>query len=297
MRDKICLVTGATSGIGKATALGLAKLGATVIIVGRDQNRSKAARDEIKAAAGNPKVDFLLADLSSQAEIRRLVQDFNGLYPQLHVLVNNAGVAPIKRSLTVDGIEITFAVNYLAPFLLTNLLVDTLKAASPARVVNVAGEFHRKATIRFGDLMSEKDYNGIQANNQAKLALILFTYELSRRLAGSGVTVNCLHPGAVNTDAPLKDPDLSPFARSMYSLVRPFFLSPEKGAETSVFLAASSQVEGVSGKYFIKKAEVGSSPESYREEIARRLWEVSVQLTGLVEKESMSKIWPQENPW
>jgi NAD(P)-dependent dehydrogenase (short-subunit alcohol dehydrogenase family) len=281
MKDKICMVTGATSGIGKATAMGLAKMGASIVLVGRDRERGEAARDEIRNLSRNPKVDLLLADLSSQAAIRQLVVDYKAQYTQLHVLVNNAGVAPIKRMVTVDGIETTFAINYLAPFLLTNLLLDTIKGSAPARIVNVAGDFHRKATIHFDDLMSEKEYNNLQANNQAKLALILFTYELARRLTGTNVTVNCLHPGAVATDAPLKDPNLSSFSRLMYKLVRLFFLSPEKGAETSIFLASSPDVEGVTGKYFIKKLEVASSPESYNQEIAERLWEESTKLTGL----------------
>jgi NAD(P)-dependent dehydrogenase (short-subunit alcohol dehydrogenase family) len=183
---------------------------------------------------------------------------------------------------TVDGIERVFAVNYLAPFLLTNLLLGMLTDSAPARIVNVAGDFHRKASIQFDDLMSEKDYNGTRANNQAKLALILFTYELARRLDGTGVTANCLHPGAVATDAPLKDPNLPAFSRSMYKIARLFFASPEKGAETSIYLATSPEVEKVSGKYFIKKAPAASSPESYDEEIARRLWKVSEELTGLV---------------
>jgi NAD(P)-dependent dehydrogenase (short-subunit alcohol dehydrogenase family) len=182
---------------------------------------------------------------------------------------------------TVDGLESIFAVNYLAPFLLINLLLGMMKASAPARVVNVAGDFHRKASIRFDDLMSEKDYNNIWANNQAKLALILFTYELARRLDGSDVTVNCLHPGAVATDAPLKDPDLPAFSRLMYRLVRLFFVSPEKGAETSIYLASSPVVEGITGKYFIKNRMATSSPESYNPDIARHLWEVSEGLTRL----------------
>jgi len=256
-------------------------MGATVVMVARDAGRGQAALEELRTASGNHDVDLLLADLSSQAEVRRLAKELGSRYPQLHVLINNAGVAPVKRQVTKDGMEMAFAVNYLAPFLLTNLLLDPLKAGAPARVVNVAGDFHRKATIKFGDLMSEKDYNGVQANNQAKLALILITYELARRLDGVGVTANCLHPGAVATGAPLRDPDLSAFGRLMYTLVKPFFLSPDKGAETSIFLATSPEVERVTGKYFVKKAPVRSSPESYDEEIARRLWDRSAQLAGL----------------
>jgi NAD(P)-dependent dehydrogenase (short-subunit alcohol dehydrogenase family) len=281
MENKVCIVTGGTSGIGKATAIGLARMGSTIVIVGRDKKEGENAQNEIKSKSGNQKVDLFLTDLSSQAKIRKLADDILAKYQALHVLVNNAGIASIKRSVTEDGIECVLAVNYLAPFLLTNLLLERLKSNAPARVVNVAGDFHRKATIQFDDLMSEKDYNGIRANNQAKLALILFTYELARRLDGSGVTANCLHPGAVATDAPLKDPDLPSFSRFMYKLVRVFFASPEKGAETSIYLATSPEIEYVSGKYFIKKTRVASSPESYDEEIARRLWKVSEELTGL----------------
>jgi NAD(P)-dependent dehydrogenase (short-subunit alcohol dehydrogenase family) len=281
MKDKVCLVTGASSGIGKATALGLAKMGARVVMISQDRARGEAARAEIVGAGNNSQVDLVLANLSSQAEIRRLAADVRARYPRLHVLINNAGVAPVKRSVTVDGLETVFAVNYLAPFLLTNLLLDLLKDSAPSRVINVAGDFHRRASIHFDDLMSAEDYSGSRANNQAKLALILFTYELARRLDGTGVTANCLHPGAVATDGPLKDPDLPVVSRVMYKVVRLFFASPEKGAETSIYLATSPDVEKVSGKYFIKKTPVDSSPESYDEEIARRLWKVSEELTGL----------------
>lgn len=281
MEGQVCMITGANSGIGKATALSLARTGMTVVLVCRNLDKGEAAQAEIQAASDNPNIDLLLADLSSQAEVRQLAQEFRSRYSHLHVLVNNAGVALSKRQVTKDGIETVFAVNYLAPFLLTSLLLDMLKASAPARVVNVAGDYHRKATINFDDLQSEKDYNGIRANNQAKLAMVLFTYELARQLDGTGVTVNCLHPGAVGTGAPLKDPDLSKFGRFMYMLVKPFFLNPEKGAETSVYLASSPEVEGVTGKYFIRKRAVASSPESYDLEVARHLWKISVQLTGV----------------
>jgi NAD(P)-dependent dehydrogenase (short-subunit alcohol dehydrogenase family) len=275
------MVTGASAGIGQATALGLARMGATVAMVARDRERGQAAQAAVQTASGNRNVDLLVADLSSQAQVRRLAEEVKSRYANLHVLINNAGVAPSKRQVTTDGVETVFAVNYLAPFLLTNLLIDRLLASAPARVVNVAGDFHRRATINWDDLMSERDYSGVRANNHAKLALILFTYELARRLDGTRVTANCLHPGPVATDAPLKDPDLSPFGRAMYRLVRVFFQSPEKGAETSVYLASSPEVERITGKYFIKKRAVASSPESYDEEAARRLWTTSAQLTGL----------------
>lgn len=177
MNNKVCMITGASSGIGKATALGLAKMGATVVIVARDQGRGQVAAAEIQAASGNPRVDLLVADLSSQKAVRQLASEFTSRYDRLHVLVNNAGIALTKRTVTEEGLEKVFAVNYLAPFLLTNLLLEALKSSVPARVVNVAGDFHRKASLQFNDLMSEKDYNSLRANNQAKLALILFTFE------------------------------------------------------------------------------------------------------------------------
>lgn len=281
MNGKVCLITGANSGIGKATAMGLAKLGATVVMVCRNRDRGEAAMAEIKAASGNQAVDLMLADLSSQASVRQLVSDFKDRYPQLHVLVNNAGVFLSKRTVTVDGIETHFAVNYLAPFLLTNLLLDVLEASAPARVVNVAGVYHRKATMDFDDLMCEKDYSGSKANNRTKLALVLFTYELARRLEGTGVAANCLHPGAAATGLIEKDPDFPPISRFFYKLFKPFSSSPEKGAETSIYLASSPEVKGVTGKYFEKKAAVESYPESNDVAIAKRLWEVSAELTGL----------------
>jgi len=281
MRGKVCMITGATSGIGKATALGLARMDADIVIVGRDRALGEATLDELRAASGNANVHLLLADLSSQNAIRQLAADFKSLGLPLHVLINNAGTSLTRRSVTVDGIETIFAVNYLAPYLLTNLLLGKLIESAPARVVNVAGDFHRKATLKFDDLMSERDYSGFQANNQAKLALILFTYELARRLMGTRVTANCLHPGAVATDSVLKDPDVPAFAKIMFRLFRRFFLSREEGAETSVYLASAPEVAAVSGKYFIKKRPVASSPESYDATIARRLWDVSLRLTRL----------------
>ncbi len=281
MNGRVCMITGASSGIGKATALGLAKMGATVVLVCRDRGRGEAAMDDIRAESRDQAVDLMLADLSSQASIRQMVSDFKDRYQQLQILVNNAGVFLSKRSVTADGVEAHFAVNYLAPYLLTNLLLDVLKAGAPARIVNVSGTYHRKATMDFDDLMCEKDYSASRANNQAKLALILFTYELARRLEGTGVSANCLHPGAVATSLVEKDPDYSPLSRFLYKLSKPFLASPEKGAETSIYLASSPEMEGVTGKYFEKKAAVESSPESYDVAIARRLWEVSAELTGL----------------
>lgn len=275
------MITGANSGIGKATALGLAKMGATVAMVCRDKTRGEAALNEIASLSGSDTAELFICDLSSQATIRQLVREYMEKHQQLHVLVNNAGTYRTVRSVTEDGIETTFAVNYLAPFLLTNLLMDPLRFSSPSRVVNVAGAYHRKATMDFDDLMSEKDYSASRANNMAKLGLVLFTYELSRRLEGTGVTANCLHPGAVATGLVEKDPDYPRFSRAMYSVFKRFASSPEKGAETSIYLASSPDVEGVTGKYFEKMKEKRSSEESYDVVIAGRLWEKSLKLAGL----------------
>jgi retinol dehydrogenase 12 len=274
MRGKVCLVTGSNSGIGKETALGLARLGATIVMVCRDQRKGEAAQAEIKAKSANPSVDLLIADLASQQSIRQLAREITERYPQMHVLVNNAGISPSQRTLTVDGIEVTFAVNHLAPFLLTNLLLDRLKASAPARIVTVASTAQH--ALDFDDLQSEKHYSMFATYGQSKLANILFTYELARRLEGSGVTANCLHPGVVATNLAR---DFNPFFRLMARLL---FTSPTKGAETSIYLASASEVEGLSGKYFAKKRQARSSPESYDVTSAQRLWQISEQLTQLV---------------
>jgi retinol dehydrogenase-14 len=278
MRGKVCLVTGGNAGIGKATALGLANMGAIVIVVGRDRSRGEAAVTEIKQKSNNDAVDLMLADLSSQASIRRLAEDFKDRYQQLHVLINNAGVFTSKHTVTVDGIETTFAVNHLAPFLLTNLLLAVLKASAPARIINITSSGERSGTINFDNLQGEGRYSGFQAYNQSKLAMILFTYELARKLEGTGVTVNCVHPGVVVTN--LGRGSSGAFGL-LLRLMRPFFSSPEKGAETPIYLASSPEVEGVSGKYFAKKAEAKSSERSYDTVTARRLWQVSAELTKL----------------
>ena len=278
MGEKVCLITGATSGIGKATAMGLANMGASVVIVGRDRGRGEAALTEIKERSGNSSVDLMLADLSSQEQIRRLADDFKAAYPRLDVLINNAGVFRSERITTADGIEMTFAVNHLAYFLLTNLLLDVLKASAPSRIVNVSSGAQSNGTIDFDDLQGEKGYKGTKAYSQSKLANVLFTYELARRLEGTGVTANCLHPGAVRTNFGSGSSGVFGF---MVRALRPLMISPEKGAETSIYLASSPEVEGVSGRYFVKKAEARSSDVSYDERLARRLWKVSAELTNL----------------
>src|SRR5918998_3575894 len=278
MGEKICLITGATSGIGKATAMGLANMGASVVMVGRDQGKGEAVMAEIKEKSANASVDLMLADLSSQEEIRRLAHEFKEAHPRLDVLINDAGLFRSERITTADGMEMTFAVNYLAYFLLTNLLLDVLKASSPSRIVNVSSGDHSNGTIDFDDLQGEKGYKGAKAYSQSKLANVLFTYELARKLEGSGVTANCLHPGVVGTNL---GSGVSGVFGFMVRALRPLMKSPEKGAETSIYLASSPEVEGLSGRYFVKKAEARSSDATYDERLAERLWDVSAELTNL----------------
>ncbi len=279
MQGKICMVTGANSGIGKATALGLAQMGATVVMVCRDPARGKAAQSEVKAKSGNDAVDLLLADLSSQQSIRQLAEDFKQRYTQLHVLINNAGVFMLTRRETVDELEKTFAVNQLAPFLLTNLLLDVLKASAPARIVNVGSDAHEVGYIKLDDLQFKKSYRPMRAYGQSKLALVLFTYELARRLEGTGVTANCLHPGFVATN--IAQRDLPAVARIAAKLVFSRGISPEEGAKTSLYLASSPEVEGVTGQYFGKCKPRRSTPISYDESLQRQLWEQSAKLVKL----------------
>jgi NAD(P)-dependent dehydrogenase (short-subunit alcohol dehydrogenase family) len=273
MQGKICMVTGANSGIGKETAIGLAKQGATVVMVCRDAAKGEAALKEIKERSGNSSIDLLLADLSSQQAIRNLVKDFKSKYSKFHVLINNAGLVLSKRTLSVDGIETQLAVNHLAPFLLTNLLLDVLKASAPARVVNTSSGIHKRATL--DDLQSEKKYSAFSAYGKSKLALTLFTYELARRLKGSGVTVNAVHPGVVKTNL---GRDMDWFSRGFTKI---FFTSPVKGAATSIYVASSPEVEGITGKYFANKKETPSSKLSYDESAAKQIWDLSAKLTHL----------------
>ena len=276
MKNKVCLITGANSGIGKVTAFKLAEMGATVIMVCRNQAKGETAMAEIIEKSGNNSIDLMLADISSQKSIRKLSEIFSKKYQRLNVLINNAGGIFGQHQFTEDGVEWTFAVNHLAYFLLTNLLVDMLKLSAPARIVNVASEGHRAATIDFNNLQGEKKYGAMNAYFQSKLANVLFTYELDRRLSGTGVTANCLHPGLVASNFGNSG---SKFFRFLVQVAKPFFISSEKGAETSVYLASSAEIEGVSGKYFVRKKEVKSSPESYNKSSARKLWTASAELT------------------
>lgn len=278
MKGKTCLVTGATSGIGKEIALGLAGMGVAVVIAGRSKERCEAALQEIRAKAGGD-VSYLVADLSSQASVRRLAKDYAAAHSRLDVLVNNAGVFLAKRATTVDGIEYTFAVNHLAPFLLTNLLIDIIKASSPARIITTSSVAHRGARIDLDDIQFEKrSYSGIRAYSQSKLANILFTKELARRLEGTGVTANCFHPGAVRTSLVHDNPW---YYRLIWTAGGPFFLSAEKGADTGVYLASAPGVEGITGKYFVKRRQEEPSVEASDMEAAAKLWDLSEKLTGL----------------
>ncbi len=277
MKDRICMVTGANAGIGKETALGLARMGATVVMVCRNQAKGEAAQADIRAGSGSDSVDLLLADLSSQAAIRQLADTFKAKYQHLHVLVNNAGAIFMRRQQTVDGLELTFALNHLNYFLLTNLLLDLLKASAPARIVNVASAAHWKRTLNFDDLQNENGYNGMNVYGQSKLANILFTRELSRRLEGTGVTANCLHPGFVGSSFAANNGFLPALGMR---LMKPFILSSAEGAETSIYLASSPDVEGKTGGYYTKKREASSDRASQDPAAAEKLWRISEHLTA-----------------
>ncbi|MFX1296687.1 MAG: SDR family oxidoreductase [Promethearchaeota archaeon] len=275
IQEKIIMITGANSGIGKATALGLAEMGATIVMVGRSKERSEIALKEIKEQTRNPNIDLIIADLSSQKDIRNLVKEFKNKYQKLDVLINNAGIILSKRQESADGIEMQLAVNHLAPFLLTNLLIDILKASTPARVIMVSSNMHKGAKLDFSDLQSKKKYNAFKTYGTTKLALTIITYEFARRLEGTGVTVNALHPGVIKTNL---GRDMNWFMRGFTKV---FFKSPKKGAQTSIYLATSPEVEGITGKYFASKREEKSSNATYNEEVAKRLWQISVELTNL----------------
>jgi NAD(P)-dependent dehydrogenase (short-subunit alcohol dehydrogenase family) len=282
MQGKICLITGANSGIGKATALGLAQMGATVVMICRDRARGEEAQREIKTKSGNEAIDLLIADLSSQQSIRQLAHTFRQRYPQLHVLINNAGAGFTQRQESVDGVEMTFAVNYLAPFLLTNLLLDVLKNSAPARIITVDSDNHRFVRLDMQDLQLQHRYGFLRAYGRSKLALLLFTYELARQLQGTGITVNALEPGPTSTGFGQRG--ASPGARLLLKLASSLFRSPEQGAQTSLYLASSPAVETITGKYFVKSAQKRSSGLSYNESLQHQLWEESTRLVKLPAK-------------
>ena len=277
MKDKVCLITGATSGIGKAAALQIAQLGATVVMVGRNPQTTAAAIQEIRQQSGNDQVESLLADLSSQEQIRQLAENFKSRHQRLDVLVNNAGALMLSRRLSADGIEMTLALNHLNYFLLTHLLLDTLKNSGPARIINVSSDSHQDANLDFDDLQMERHYGGYKAYGRSKLANLLFTYELSRRLQGSNVTANALHPGLVATKF-LANNGLR--GRVFNLFVRMVGRSATRGARPITYLASSPEVEGVSGKYFVEDGLVESSAASMDADAAFKLWQLSEEFTG-----------------
>ena len=278
MTGKTVLVTGGTTGIGRATALGLARLGAHLAITGRDRRRAEDAAREIRAAGGGP-VDVFVADLSSQSEVRRLADEVRQRLPRIDVLVNNVGGYWNTRHVTADGLERTFALNHLAAFLLTSLLLDRLKQSAPARVVTVSSHVQAMGQINFEDLQGERSYSAARAYNQSKLANVLFTYELARRLKGTYVTANALHPGVVRTSFGAEDPGL--VQRLFTPLMSPFLKSPAQGAATSIHLASAADLEPVTGRYFVNCKPRRSSERSYDEATAARLWRMSADLVGL----------------
>jgi NAD(P)-dependent dehydrogenase (short-subunit alcohol dehydrogenase family) len=277
-KSKTIVVTGATSGIGRATALGLAKLGSRLILVGRDAGRAEETRAEIQNVTGRNDVEVVRGDFAQLAEVRRVADELLARTEAIHVLVNNAGVTMMKRTTTPDGFETTFAVNHLAYFLLTGLLLPRLRAAAPAaRIVNVASDAHRWGALDLDDLQNERQFKAMKVYGQSKTANLLFTRELARRLAGSGVTVNALHPGAVATRLGRGNGPVLDLVQRAIGL---FMKSPEQGAATSIHLASAAALEGVSGRYFADRKEKQPAAHATDDVTARRLWEISEGLTS-----------------
>ncbi len=278
MTGRICLITGANAGIGRVAAQDLARRGGTVLLLCRSGERGRTALEEIRRSSGNDSVFLIAADLSSQRQVRGAAEEFLRRFERLDVLINNAGVlAGRQRRVSEDGLEMTFAVNHLAPFLLTGLLLDRLRASAPARIVTVSSGAHRRGVIDFDDLQGERRYSAVAAYCQSKLANALFTRELAQRLEGTGVTANCLHPGLVSTSLFRAT---VPWLRTVFRFARPFILTPEQGADTVIYLASSSEVADVSGLYFEKRKAVQPSDAARDAEAARRLWEESEALTA-----------------
>ena len=276
------LITGATNGIGKVAALELAKQGATVVIIGRSQAKTTQVVQQINEQSKNSAVDGLIADLSSLSEVRGLAQAFRQKYPHLHVLINNAGGIYANRKISSDGYEYTFALNHLAYFALTNLLLDMLIADAPSRVINTSSNAHVGSRLDFNDLQNEHHYGygGYRAYGQSKLANLLFTYELARRLSSTTVTANAVHPGPVASGFGMNNNGAMKLGMNIF---HQFALTPEQGADTLIYLASSPEIEGISGKYWTNRKAISSSPESYDEDAQKRLWVVSAQMAGLAE--------------
>jgi NAD(P)-dependent dehydrogenase (short-subunit alcohol dehydrogenase family) len=273
MKDKIVLITGVTSGIGKETAIGLARLGATVVFTARDDARGASTREEIVRVTGNDHVEMLHCDLASLESIRSCCAEFKHKYQHLHVLINNAGVWDFTRRESKDGIENILATNYLAPFLMTSLLLDVMKQSRPSRIINLTSGLH-SGTINFDDIEFKHKFSGMKAYAQSKLAIILFTRLLAKKLDGTGVTVNCVHPGMNKTNL---GRDAGAFSRAMFKVMGS---DPKKGAETSIFLATSPDVASVTGEFWARNAIKKASKTSYDMDLAQRLWDASVKYTG-----------------
>lgn len=284
MQGKTVLITGGNTGIGKATAVALARMGAAVTITSRDPAKGEAAVADIRRDSGSDAVDVMRLDLASLAEVRRFAAEYLAAHPQLHVLINNAGLILSDRSETVDGFETTFGVNHLGHFLLTHLLLDRLKESAPARIVVVSSDAHRGAYggLEFDDLQSRRKYHSLPVYCRSKLANLLFTLELAERLRGTGVTVNAVHPGVVRSGFAL-DGDTRGLYRFFYDVAGRFMLSPEKGARTSIHVASAPELADTSGLYFVRSKPRRPSRAALDRQAAVRLWEVSEQLTGLAQ--------------
>jgi len=281
LKGKNCLITGATSGIGKVTAMELANQGAELVIIGRNPKKCESTVRFIKKKTRNDNIFYCVVDLSSQKEIRQFSNQFNKKYDHLDILINNAGAKIVKRQTSIDGYEMTFALNHLAYFLLTNLLLDLLNKSNGSRIVNVASDAHHGLVINFDDIQNEKNYIGKVAYGKSKLANILFTYELARKLQDTKITVNALHPGGVATNF-CKNNGIFSWLKHIGAHVKAGNLkSPKKGAETTIYLATSSNVENTSGRYLFENREKKSSNFSYDQVAAKRLWEISMKMTGL----------------
>ncbi len=278
-KNSVVIVTGANSGMGKATSVGLAKTGATVVMLCRNKAKGEKAVHEVRDLSVNSSVELMLCDLGSRKSIEDFCTEFKKKYQRLDVLVNNAGVILLDRQQTFDGYELQFGVNHLGHFLLTNRLIDLMLTSAPARIINVSSGAHKTGKIHFDDVNLKKNYNVWRAYAQSKLANVLFTYELSERLKGTEVTANCLHPGAVATAMGI-DRNTG-FGTFITSMLKPFFQTPEDGAQTAIYLATSHEMDGVTGKYFYRKSPIPSSKRSYDKDLARKLWELSEKMMGL----------------
>jgi len=276
MKGKVVLITGGTSGIGKAVATGIARMGARVVIVARNEKRGDDARRDIMRKSGSGDVDVLVADLSTRAVIRELAEEFRGRYERLDVLVNNAATVTGTRRLTPEGFETQFFVNHLAYFMLTCLLIDVLRASAPSRVVNMASTAHSSGVIDFEDLQMSQRYTGWQAYANSKLANVMFTYALARRLEGTGVTANCVHPGVIHTGLLRR---YSFVLNALFHALSVFFKKPEEGAVTPIYVATSPEVANVTGKYFRRGAAMGTSEASNDVAAQERLWKMSEEMT------------------